>query len=186
MFSQMQAACFEEPDPLDDPDQDVPIELQQFVLQLLDKDPTRRPSDAREVAERFRLVAGRGTPSSLRFELTRPAELEDPLVGNTVVATPRPELRTPSPSLVPPQPTLPMALSSQDSIEEFDLDELLVIPRPWRADRRLWLIALLMLGILGLTLLVVLGDDPVPPGPASEAATEADTGRPMLGRLSPD
>ncbi len=186
MFSQMQAACFDEPDPLDDPDQDVPIELQKFVLKLLDKDPAKRPSDARAVAERFRVVAGRGTPSPLPFEFTRGDEGSDPLVENTALAAPLPDLRTPSPRLDPtPDPTLPTALSSQDSIEEFDLDEILVVPPPWHADRRLWLVAALLLGVLGLTLLVALSDDPARPSPAPQAKPEVGTGSAMLGRSRP-
>jgi len=186
MFSQMQAACFDEPDPLDDPDQDVPVELQEFVLKLLDKDPTQRPSDARAVAERFRVVAGRGTPSPLPFEFTAHAELDEPIAGNTVVAVPQPELHTPSPSPPPPSdPTLPMALSSQDSIEEFDLDELLIVARPWHADRRLWFIAALVLGVVGLTLLVALSDERTGPSPTSEAAPTENDGPRMLGRSRP-
>lgn len=183
MFSQMQAACFDEPEPLDDPDHDVPVELQEFVLQLLDKDPTTRPSDVKAVAERFRLVAGRGGPSALPFEFAPREHLAEPLVGNTVIANLQPEVSTPSPGLASPSdPTLPMELSSQDSIEEFDLDELLVIPRPWHADRRLWLIAAMVLGVLGLTLLVALSDEPPPSSPASESSPGTEHQSPMLGR----
>lgn len=184
MFSQMQAACFEEPEPLDDPDHDVPVELQEFVLQLLEKDPARRPSDAKAVAERFRLVAGRGAPSAISFELTLPAESSEPLVGNTVVAELQPNVCTPAPSLAPLcDPTLPMTLDSQESIEELDLDDLLVVPRPWHADPRLWLLAAMLLGVLGLTLLVALSDEPTEPSPGSEPAPAVETrSSPMLGR----
>lgn len=183
MFSQMQAACFDEPDPLDDPDQDVPIELQNFVLKLLDKDPTKRPSDARAVAERFRVVAGRGTPSPLPFDFTSGEEFLEPLVGSTVLAAPQLDLRTPAPNLPPsPETTLPMALSSQDSIEEFDLDEILIVSPPWHADRRLWLIAAMLLGVLGLTLLVAMSDDPSRPSSTSGAEPQLDADSPMLGR----
>ncbi|MBV1860940.1 MAG: protein kinase, partial [Nannocystaceae bacterium] len=183
MFSQMQAACFDDPDPLDDPDQDVPVELQQFVLRLLSKNPTQRPSDARSIAERFRLIAGQDAPSVLPLGITPRAELQAPMVANTVIAPPPAALHTPPPRLAPPPAPTQVGFTSEDTIEELDLDELLVAPRPWHTDRRLWLLAAMILGVFGLTVLVALSDEPRRLSPASEAASDMDTGSPMLGRL---
>ena len=154
MFTQMNAACFDDPAPLDDPDLDIPTELQALVMELLTKDPDLRPSTAKDVAERFRLVAGRDARATL-FEL--------PLRGPERASTPSPPPRTPTPTAAfesPVERTDAHAADPEESLEELDLDDLMLeVPRPWFSDQRLWLLAVLMLAVLGIAVLVAVSED---------------------------
>jgi len=167
LFAQMNAACTEEPAALDDPDLDIPVELQRIVMGLLEKDPTRRLGDAREVADRLRLVAGHGPAPALPVELPlRHAHVVD-LAGDTMAAVPNLDAFDPS----PPEPTIPMPVD--DSIEELELEAILQ-PEPiatgWARDRRLWIVAALLVALLVAALLVAFSEDPAAT-PTSEHAS---------------
>lgn len=148
LFAQMNAACNDEPQSLDDPDLDIPVELQRLVLGLLEKDPAVRLQDAKAVAERFRVVAGHGAAPGLP-PLAPPlpvAHDDDTLVASRD-ALDSDDAHT----------TVPVPVSEYDSLEAFDIEEL--APARWRADRRvrrvrrirklgMWLALVLALALL--------------------------------------
>jgi len=136
LFAQMNAACHDEPPALDDPDLDIPVELQRLVMDLLEKDPTKRLQDAKVVAERFRVVAGHaghGAAPGLPQLSPMPRQLESDDAH-----------------------TVQVPLHEHESLEEFDIEGL-EFETPARRDARpLRLPAIVVASLLALALLVVL------------------------------
>ncbi|MEM6290944.1 MAG: protein kinase [Myxococcota bacterium] len=132
LFAQMNAACFNDPDPLDEDELNVPPEVEMLVMQLLDKDAKRRPQSAHDVASRFRELAGLPPKANLitashaiipmaaslstLLSAERPVFSETPGAsysnpGTTLIAEPTPEplqgpatMLTPQPVLTPTEP----------------------------------------------------------------------------------
>ena len=80
LFAQLSAACNQTAPPLDDPDLDIPLELQHLIASLLSKGPAKRPSDARQLAARLRLVAGNRPRTPLPMDVAA-SRLSDPCTG---------------------------------------------------------------------------------------------------------
>lgn len=169
LFAQMDAACHDEPPSLDDPDLDIPLELQRLVRDMLAKEPGQRPEDARTVAERFRLVAGR----EQQRDLTRSLELRD-ADGRTLSAFDLSETTEPAAAydavLPDPDPTGSFYADPEQSVEELELDTRdLEAPEPWIRGGRRGLLAAFAIGVaVAAAAAVVRSDDP-PPAPASTA-----------------
>ncbi len=127
LFAQMNAACFNDPDPLDEEELGIPPEVELLVMQLLDKDAKRRPQSAHDVASRFRELAGLPAKANLItsshaiipmaaslstfMTAERPGFSDTPGIGysnpgTTLIAepTPAPPHAQAHPTMLPPQP----------------------------------------------------------------------------------
>jgi serine/threonine-protein kinase len=159
LFAQMNAACSKDPEALDDPDLDIPMELQQLVMGLLEKDPATRIDDAAEVATRFRLVAGRGAAPALPFELPFGSGGAANNDVDTMVASP---VRLFDPEPIADVTLLELTSDAEESIEEIDACdvELVDVEPRWHDDPRMWVLCALVLAVAGLCALVVFTDAP--------------------------
>lgn len=176
LFTQMNAACFDEPAPLDDPDLDIPVELQELIVELLAKEPHQRPPSAMQVADRLRLVAGRGSRTTLHD-----LPLRDALPRASSDSSPS----HPLPSRDAPTVTVAVPRHDSESIEEVAPEDVVELAAPWFHDRRLWLLATLILAVIGIAFVVALTDDTPPttdvtstPVVETSASRGAPTSRP--------
>lgn len=148
-FAQMTAACTEEPASLDDPDLDIPVELQHLVMSLLAKDPAKRPDDARRAAARFRVVAGDRPKTPL------PVDWRDSGVGSPERLDVAPRTASPS-ELDRTAPVTLTAFTGTETLEEQAPELELIEPaRPAWAPAA-WVPAALLVAALVLVIVLVV------------------------------
>ncbi len=170
LFAQMNSACTDEPAPLDDPDLDIPMELQQLILGLLEKDPAKRMDNASEVAARFRLVAGRGAVPTLPFELPAGNGAKANGDMDTMVSDP---VRLFDPVPIAEVTLLEQTDGGEESIEELEVGDVVLVNAKgrWYDDPRMWVLCAVVLALLGICVLVLFTDPPESPHSMLEQAS---------------